>query len=238
MTVDLGIDYFNRNHPLTRLQIKSSLKTRRSIYEWFAGQIGGVRSKTFLEHGSTPDITRADSNCFARWLLEDGGIVYATSPEDILHLEQILTGLKTIPWPPVRSSIKNLDYVISSAVIEHVGSRASQFEYLNTLLELSPGILMTTPNRSHFMEFHTKLPLLHWLPRKKHRFLLSKLSMEFWSREENLRLLSRRELNDFIERSRRELKVELRQNWYEPRLMGMVSNLVVLLRSDGHKSDR
>ena len=231
MTVDLGIDYFNRNHPLTRLQIKSSLKARRSIYEWFAGQIGGVKGKTFLEHGSTPDITRADSNCFVRWLLEDGAIVYATSPEDIDHLEQIFPGLKTIPWPPVRSSIKNLNYVISSAVIEHVGSRESQFEYFNTLLELSPGLLMTTPNRSHFMEFHTKLPFLHWLPRRCHRVLLSKLGMEFWSREENLRLLSRRELVDFIERLRR----ELREDWYKPRLMGIVSNLVVLLRSDGLK---
>ena len=238
MTADLGIDYFNRNHPLTSLQIKSSLKARRSIYEWFAGQIGGVKGKTFLEHGSTPDITRADSNCFVRWLLEDGGIVYATSPEDILHLEQIFPGLKTIAWPPVRSSIKNLDYVISSAVIEHVGSWESQFEYLNTLLELSLGILITTPNRSHFMEFHTKLPFLHWLPRRKHRFLLSKLGMEFWSSEENLRLLSRKELVDFIERSRRKMKAELREDWYEPRLMGIVSNLVVLLRSDGLKSER
>jgi hypothetical protein len=230
MTEDLGIDYFNRNHPLTNLQIKSSLKVRRAIYEWFAGQIGNIKGKIFLEHGSTPDVTRADSNCFIRWLLEDGAIVYATSPEDILHLEQVFPRLKTIPWPPLKSTIKNLDYVISSAVIEHVGPRESQLEYLHTLLELSRGLLLTTPNRSHFMEFHTKLPFLHWLPRKTHRLLLSTLQMDFWSNEENLRLLSRHELVNLIELARLKLKLDLQQDWYQPRLMGMVSNLVVLLR--------
>ncbi len=231
MPVDFGIDYFNRDHPLTNLQIKSSLRVRRSIYEWFADQIGNVRGKVFLEHGSTPDITRADSNCFVRWLLEDGAIVYATSPEDILHLEQVFPGLKTIPWPPVKSTTKNLNYVISSAVIEHVGSRESQLEYLTTLLELSPGVLLTTPNRNHWMEFHTKLPFLHWLPRNYHRVLLSKLGMEFWSREENLHLLSRHDLVDLIELSRRKTKLKLQEDWYQPRLMGIVSNLVVLLRA-------
>jgi hypothetical protein len=238
MSVDFGIDYFNRNHPLTNLQIKSSLRVRRSIYEWFASQIGTVRGKAFLEHGSTPDITRADSNCFIRWLLEDGAIVYATSPEDILHLEQLFPGLKTIPWPPVKSTTKNFNYVISSAVIEHVGSHESQVEYLNTLLEISPGILLTTPNRNHWMEFHTKLPLLHWLPRKYHRFLLSKLHMEFWSKEENLHLLSRGDLVNLIELSCRETKLELQEDWYKPRLMGIVSNLVVLLRAHGVKETR
>ena len=235
MPVDFGIDYFNRNHPLTNLQIKSSLRVRRSIYEWFASRIGGVRGKVFLEHGSTPDITRADSNCFIRWLLEDGAIVYATSPEDISHLEQVFPGLKTAPWPPVKSATKDLNYVISSAVIEHVGSYESQVEYLNTLLELSSSVLVTTPNRNHWMEFHTKLPFLHWLPRKYHRFLLAKLDMEFWSKEQNLNLLSRRELVSLIEISSRETKLELREEWFRPRLMGIVSNLVVLLREHGVK---
>ena len=229
MPVDFGIDYFNRNHPLTNIQIKSSLRVRRHIYEWFASRIGDVRGKVFLEHGSTPDVTRADSNCFIRWLLEDGAIVYATSPEDIVHLEQVFPGLKTIPWPPVKSATKNLNYVISSAVIEHVGSWESQVEYLNTLLELSSSILLTTPNRNHWMEFHTKLPFLHWLPRKYHRFLLAKLGMEFWCKEQNLRLLSRRDLVNLIKLSSRKTKVELREDWYQPRLMGIVSNLVVLL---------
>ena len=108
MGAECGIDYFNRDHPLTNLQIKSSLRIRRSIYEWFVGEIGGVGGRAFLEHGATPDVTRADSNCFIKWLLQDGATVYATSPEDILHLQQVFPRLKTISWPPVKSEIKNL----------------------------------------------------------------------------------------------------------------------------------
>lgn len=231
MDSNCGIDYFNRNHPLTNLQIKNSLRVRRSIYEWFVSGIGGVGDKVFLEHGATPDVTRADSNCFINWLLQDGATVYATSPEDILHLKEVFPGLRTISWPVVKSSIKNLDYVISSAVMEHVGSCEHQVEYLISLLDLSPGILLTTPNRNHWLEFHTKLPFLHWLPRRYHRFGLSKLKMEFWSKEENLNLLSRRDLDNIIELSRLKMRLELQKEWFQPRFMGIVSNLVVLLRA-------
>ena len=34
---------------------------------------------------------------------------------------------------------------------------------------------ITTPNRFYPIEFHTKLPLIHWLPKRIHRFILSKL---------------------------------------------------------------
>jgi hypothetical protein len=225
-----GIDYFNRDHPLTALQIKSSLKVRRAIYDWFARSIGGVKGRKFLEHGSTPDTTRADSNIFARWLLEDGAEVYATSPEQIVHLEKAIPGLRTIPWPPTQFPIENLEYVVSSAVIEHVGSSESQVDYLKNLLEIAPGILLTTPNRNHWLEFHTKLPFIHWLPKDYHRFLLRTLRMDFWSKEENLNLISKKELIDVIEKTATRSAADLKVDWYEPTFMGMVSNLVVLVR--------
>jgi hypothetical protein len=235
-----GIDYFNRDHPLTSLQIKSSLKVRRAIYDWFAKTIGGVRGRRFLEHGSTPDTTRADSNVFARWLLEDGAEVYATSPEEIVHLEQVIPGLKTIPWTTNNTfPIKNLDYLVSSAVIEHVGSFESQVDYLTSLLEIAPGVLLTTPNRNHWLEFHTKLPFIHWLPKNYHRTLLSTLRMDFWSKEENLNLISKQELIDVINKAAARSGAELKVDWYQPTFMGMVSNLVVLLRKQSrHESQR
>ena len=225
-----GIDYFNRDHPLTALQIKSSLKVRRAIYDWFAETIGGVRGRKFLEHGSTPDTTRADSNIFARWLLKDGAEVYATSPEDIAHLEQVFPGLRTVPWPPTQFAVNDLDYVVSSAVIEHVGSSESQVDYLTNLLEIAPGVLLTTPNRNHWLEFHTKLPFIHWLPRDYHRFLLRTLRMDFWSKEENLNLISKKELIDVIKKAATRSGADLKVDWFEPTFMGMVSNLVVLVR--------
>ena len=57
--------------------------------------------------------------------------------------------------------------------------------------------IILTPNRYHPIEFHSKLPLIHWLPKKIHRYILSLLGMTFLSDEKNLNLLSSNDL-DFI----------------------------------------
>lgn len=230
MSKEQGIDYFGRNLPFTKLHIQASLKVRRQIYEWFRNQIGGVSDKVFLEHGSTPDTIREDSNCFIKWLIEDGAKVYATSPEDITHIEQIFPGIEVIPWPPSKFSFDKLDYIISSAVIEHVGSKRSQVEYVSNLLQLHENILLTTPNRYHWLEFHTKIPFLHWLPKRWHRAVLSVLGMKFWAREENLHLLSKQDLKKIISTAVHTDNTQIYTSWYQPKFLGMVSNLVVLVK--------
>jgi hypothetical protein len=221
-------DYFgDRISWLDRLRMQSSLKVRRQMYNWMSDRIGGVAGKTFLDHGSTPDTKHIDSNCLIRWLLEDGAIVYATSPENIKALEQVFPGLTVVNYPPHQSQIPPIDYIISSAVIEHVGSHTHQIAYLSTLLDLANGVILTTPNRGHWLDFHTKLPLLHWLPRTQHRFCLDRLGMKFWAKEENLRLLSQSDLTDIIQQATPKQHSTIRVEWYQPKFLGMVSNLVV-----------
>ena len=82
------------------------------------------------------------------------------------------------------------DLVISNATIEHVGNFENQIKMCENILKLSKKyFIIITPNRYHPIEFHTKLPLLHWLPKKIHRNILSILGMNFLSKEENLNLL-------------------------------------------------
>lgn len=231
MSQSQGIDYFGRDLPLAQTHIRASLQVRRHMYEWFISQIPHVAGKAFLEHGSTPDTERADSNCFIRWLLQDGARVYATSPEEIGHLEQAFPGLQTVHFPPQPSDVTEVDWIISSAVLEHVGSVHQQIEYVKSLLELSPRVLLTTPNRSHWLEFHTKLPLLHWLPYGWHRAILKVLGLKFWASEQNLRLVSRQELEKILELAAQECHLKLEKRWFQPTFLGMVSNLVVLLYS-------
>ena len=45
------------------------------------------------------------------------------------------------------------------------------------------------------MEFHTLLPLLHWLPPQWFRAVLARTGHDFFASEENLNLLSKRRLN-------------------------------------------
>ena len=56
------------------------------------------------------------------------------------------------------------------------------------------GICLTTPNRWFPIEFHTALPLIHWLPKPAGRALFKKLGYEFFAEETNLNLMTRSEI--------------------------------------------
>ncbi|MFN5971137.1 MAG: hypothetical protein ACK47N_21490 [Microcystis sp.] len=120
-------------------------------------------------------------------------------------------------------------YIISSAVIEHVGNEQSQIEYVSSLLRLCPRLFITTPNRYHWLEFHTRLPLLHWLPRSWHRCVLNLIGMKFWASEKNLRLLAEDEFARIIEQAARINGLKVTLHWYKPKFLGLVSNLCVLV---------
>jgi len=82
-------------------------------------------------------------------------------------------------------------------VLEHVGARERQTRFLREAWRASrKGIFITTPNRWFPVEFHTVLPLLHWLPPARYRTILAQIGQEFFAREDNLNLLSRRVLAD------------------------------------------
>jgi|TARA_B110000114_G_C14965294_1_gene346034 hypothetical protein len=87
------------------------------------------------------------------------------------------------------------DLVISNATIEHVGSLKNQIKMISNIVRLSKKFfILTTPNRYHPIDFHTKLPFIHWLPKKFHRKLLSILSLNFFANEDNLNLMSENDL--------------------------------------------
>lgn len=90
----------------------------------------------------------------------------------------------------------SFDYVHSSAVLEHVGCREYQLRFLREAWRVCrKGIFITTPNRWFPVEFHTLLPLLHWLPPQWFRAVLARTGHDFFPFEENLNLLSTRRLN-------------------------------------------
>ena len=55
-------------------------------------------------------------------------------------------------------------------------------------------IFIQTPNRFYPIDFHTILPFIHWLPKKIHRKILKLMNLDFYSKEENLNLLSIKDL--------------------------------------------
>jgi hypothetical protein len=83
-------------------------------------------------------------------------------------------GRPDLPCTVVRGSALSLpfadgsfDYVVSNAVIEHVGGPAQANSMISESRRVARrGVFHTTPWRWAPVEVHTQLPLLHWLPRR------------------------------------------------------------------------
>ncbi len=92
------------------------------------------------------------------------------------------------------------DLVVSNATIEHVGNFKNQKKMIKNILLLTrKKFILTTPNRYHPIDFHTKLPFIHWFPKEIHRNILKILKLDFFSKEENLNLLCKSELIKLVE---------------------------------------
>ena len=91
------------------------------------------------------------------------------------------------------------DLVLSSATIEHVGNFTNQLKMISNIIKLTKkNFVIITPNRFHPIDFHTQIPFIHWFPRKVHRMILSLIGLKFYSKEENLNLLSQTDLKNFL----------------------------------------
>ncbi len=93
------------------------------------------------------------------------------------------------------------DLVISNATIEHVGNNENQLKMIENMIKLSKKyFIIITPNRFHPIEFHSKIPFMHWFPKKLHRIILSIFGQKFLSLEENLNLLSKKDFEIFMKK--------------------------------------
>jgi SAM-dependent methyltransferase len=117
---------------------------------------------------------------------------------------------------------QSFDVCYCNAVLEHVGDPAQRRHFLRELLRVGRRVYLTTPNRWYPIDFHKMIPFLHWLPQPWYRRLLGLAGDGFYSRRENLDLLSRGELTRLF----RELGVPCRILAY--RFLGPVSNWLVV----------
>ncbi len=224
-----GVDYFNRGHWLSGVQSRVSLRARRRMFDLWRPLAGDLTGASVLDVGATPDLERLDSNCMLPWFQEAGLRLALYSPEDVSQLLASFPGVRILPPEPgsrIPAAESSHDWVSSSAVIEHVGSADQQEAFLRECARVARrGLFVTCPNRWHWLEFHTKLPLLHWLPRAWHRAALRGIGQSAWARESHLRLVGSRELAGIAERALgADWRIEVRTIW----MLGMPSNLVLV----------
>jgi hypothetical protein len=228
---DQGIDYFNRGHWLTALKNRASFTARRRMFDVWRNYAGASPGKTLLDVGATPDLELIYNNCMIPWFHDMGLAVSLYSPEDIRALSASFPWVNILPTQGFGSAIpakdRSFDWVTSSAVLEHVGGAQQQVAFLRDCARIGDALFFTTPNRGHWLEFHTILPFLHWLPRRWHRAALRALGQTLWAQESHLRLVTAGELRAMAADALGEhFTFEVRRIW----ALGMPSNLILLAR--------
>jgi ubiquinone/menaquinone biosynthesis C-methylase UbiE len=174
------------------LAVKIAARQREKMFAAFLEATAIDAQDTVLDVGATSDRSYNHSNYLAAWCPNKARIT-EVGIDDASFLEELYPGLRFVQGDGRDLPFNNasFDFVHSSAVLEHVGSRGNQVRFLSELWRVSrKGIFVTTPNRWFPVEFHTILPLLHWLPAPVFRRILPALGRGFFSDENNLNLLS------------------------------------------------
>lgn len=223
MSKNLNAQY-NLGRP-DSLAIRTANRMRFGMYDMYAATFPPTEGEKVLDVGATSDRNYASSNYFeARYPYKHQ--VTALGLDDAAFLETDYPGMKFVagsaldlPFPDA-----HFDVVHSSAVLEHVGSIANQRRMIEEALRVARrGVFLTTPNRWFPIEFHTQLPLVHWLPKSAFRAFLRWKGLTELAQEKNLNLMSAGDLHE-ITASIAGWRIEFQG----ARLLGLTSNLILV----------
>ncbi|HVX57455.1 MAG TPA: methyltransferase domain-containing protein [Candidatus Saccharimonadales bacterium] len=91
---------------------------------------------------------------------------------------------------PLPFTDKAFDIATSNAVLEHVGSRVHQMQFVSELTRVARRVFISVPNRYFPVEHHTAIPLLHFFDATFH-LACGVLDKQEWLQESNLILMSK-----------------------------------------------
>lgn len=175
------------------------LNNRIFFFKYFCDVIKFDNKSTILDIGTTPS-TEDHENLFIKLFPYKYNIT-CLSNTDCTPIKNKFKGLNFILGDGRASNLEDssFDIVHSNAVIEHVGSYFEQKTFIKECYRISKkDIFITTPYRFFPIEMHTKLPLIHFLPKKIFRKFISFFGDNFFSQEKNLNLLSIREIEGIL----------------------------------------
>ena len=203
-----------------------TLKARNEFFNLFLISNNYSKDKNIIDIGSTPSLGK-EQNIFLE-NIKDNQNVTCLSNQDCSILKKKYKNIKNILIGDAKNTMlenNSFDIVHSNATIEHVGSFENQVSFVRELLRVSKeSIFIQTPNRFFPIDFHTILPFIHWLPKKIHRKILKFLNLDFYSKEENLNLLSIKDLEKICKiLSVKKYKI------IEHKLFLLTSNLVLVI---------
>ena len=208
------------------LSVRVATQVRKRMFAAFLREFSPLPSESILDVGVTSDQSYSSSN-YLEALYPYKDRITAAGIDDASFLETLYPGVtfnnaNALDLPFADGSF---DLVHSSAVLEHVGSFRNQADMVKECLRVARrGICVTTPNRWFPIEFHTQLPLVHWLPKPWCRTIFRRSGYAFFADESNLNLMTQTELRRIMEKF-----PGCRFNFAPTRLLGWISNLVLMV---------
>ena len=205
---------------------KIIIKKRLEIVDIINNQIALNNINDILDIGTTNDTENESSNFIIK-NLKNVKSFYSISDQLISSTFFKKKLQRSIIENFSEYEIENFksDLVVSNATIEHVGNYNDQKVMIDNMIKFSKKmVIISTPNRYHPLEFHTKIPFIHWLPKKIHRKILKSLNLSFYSKEKNLNLLSSSDLNSFVKNE------EIKSEFKYIKFLFFRSNLIFILK--------
>lgn len=195
--------------------------SRRKRFELFLKLIKPKKKTTILDVGASVAATgeRAE-NFLEEW--------YA-HPEQIMALLRGDVAAFATRYPRVRTVTgtalampfddQEFDVVFTNAVIEHVGGRAAQKQFVRECLRVGRRVFLATPSRTFPIESHTLIPFVHWLPTFWRNAIYNFLGRSNEARPDALILLTPRSLRKLFPK-------EARVKIVRQKMFGMTSVLI------------
>jgi hypothetical protein len=199
---------------------------REKFFDFMKSKINFDQCNSYLDIGTTQDKRHKSSN-------------YLNKKFDFIKIHKSISDQKisnkrfsNVLQKSITSSFSSKeildfksDFVISNATIEHVGSLKNQFKMVKNMIKLTNKVMIIqTINRFFPIDTHTKLPLLHMLPKPMHRKIIKFLDYDYYSLEEHLNMLSINDMENILKKFRQFIKYKI----YKIRTLGFVSNILVI----------
>jgi len=203
-------------------------KKRLEMVDLVKKNIKITQIKDLLDIGTTEDSSADSSNVFCK-MLNKIKIHKSISNQKITNKRFKSTIKKSITSKFSKEIIDTFksDLVLSSATIEHVGSLKNQITKVSNMISLSREyVVISTPNRFYPIELHTKIPLLHWLPKTFFRKILLLLNMKYFADEKNMNLLSKSDLKKILNIFSQKIDYKIHNIYF----LGFVSNFLVICK--------
>jgi len=177
--------------PVERMVVRG----REAIYQDFIQKVLPAPDATILDVGVSDVITDA-ANMLERRYPHPGQITAAglgradgfRAAHPNVGYVQIAAG-QPLPYPDRHFAIAT-----SNAVLEHVGSREAQYDFIRELMRVSHQLYVTVPHRYFPIEHHTNIPLLHWT-NQSFSVACRLAGKKEWAQPSNLIMMSKHRLS-------------------------------------------